>query len=184
MRDPYEVLGVSRNASIDEIKKAYHQLSRKYHPDANVNNPLADLAAEKFKEIQEAYDMIVKEREGGSSYGGSYNNSYSGTGDYNAVYTYLRAQQYRQALNVLSGMSARDGQWYYLSAIANAGCGNNLMAMQQAQQACNMEPNNMEYRNLLNQLQRGGNVYSNMGAGYGRTQNSNSDCCDACCTLW
>ena len=187
MKDPYEVLGVSRNASMDEIKKAYHQLSRKYHPDANVNNPLADLAAEKFKEIQEAYNTIVKERESGSSY--QYNNSASGgsygnNSDYNAVYSYLRAQQYRQALNVLSNMSAKDGQWYYLSAIANAGCGNNWQAVQHAQQACNMEPSNPEYRNLLNQLQRGGTVYTNMGTGYGRNPNTGGDCCDAFCTLW
>lgn len=185
MKDPYEVLGVSRNASMDEIKKAYHQLSRKYHPDANVNNPLADLAAEKFKEIQEAYNTIVKERESGSSsYSGSYGGSYNGSNDYSAVYSCLRAQQYQQALNLLAGMSAKDGQWYYLSAIANANCGNNWQAVQHAQQACNMEPGNMEYRNLLAQLQRGGNVYTNMGGGYGRSQGSNSDCCDACCTLW
>lgn len=187
MKDPYEVLGVSRNASMDEIKKAYHQLSRKYHPDANVNNPLADLAAEKFKEIQEAYNTIVQERENGSS-GNSYQYGYGGSGssssNYNAVYSYLRAQQYRQALNVLSNMSAKDGQWYYLSAIANAGCGNNWQAVQHAQQACNMEPGNAEYRNLLNQLQRGGTVYTNMGGGYGRNPNTSGDCCDACCTLW
>lgn len=188
MKDPYEVLGVSRNASMDEIKKAYHQLSRKYHPDANVNNPLADLAAEKFKEIQEAYNAIVKEKESGRSYNygyGSSNASYSSSNDYNAVYSYLRAQQYRQALHILSNMSAKDGQWYYLSAIANAGCGNNIQAIQHAQQACNMEPGNAEYRNLLNQLQRGGAFYTNMGSGYGRTPGSNADdCCSTLCTLW
>ena len=59
MRDPYEVLGVSRNASQEEIKKAYRELSRKYHPDSYANNPLADLAEEKFKEVQEAYQQIM-----------------------------------------------------------------------------------------------------------------------------
>src|SRR5699024_1776222 len=58
-KNPYDVLGVSQNASDDEVKKAYRELSRKYHPDANVDNPLADLAEEKFKEIQEAYDEIM-----------------------------------------------------------------------------------------------------------------------------
>ena len=62
INNPYEVLGVSPSASDDEIKKAYRDLTRKYHPDANVDNPLADLAEEKFKEVQEAYDMIMKER--------------------------------------------------------------------------------------------------------------------------
>ena len=61
-KNPYEVLGVPQSASDDEVKKAYRDLSRKYHPDANVNNPLADLAEEKFKEVQEAYDMIMKQR--------------------------------------------------------------------------------------------------------------------------
>ena len=198
MRDPYEVLGVSRNASMDEIKKAYHQLSRKYHPDANVNNPLADLAAEKFKEIQEAYDTIVKERESGASggyqysYGGyqssgqnsGYNsNTYSGGNDYSTVYSYLRAQRYREALNVLSGMR-QDAHWYYLSAIANAGCGNNWQALNHAQQAVNMEPNNAEYRNLLNQLQGSSFQYRTTGNGYGRNTSDADECCNACCTIW
>ena len=81
-KNPYEVLGVSPNASDDEIKKAYRDLTRKYHPDANVDNPLADLAEEKFKEVQEAYDTIMHERASGStggySYGGSSSSGSSG----------------------------------------------------------------------------------------------------------
>ena len=72
-KNPYDVLGVPQNASDDEIKKAYRELTRKYHPDANVNNPLADLAEEKFKEVQEAYDEIMRQREQGGGY--SYGNS-------------------------------------------------------------------------------------------------------------
>ena len=64
MRDPYSVLGVSQNATDDEIKKAYRELARKYHPDNYQNNPLADLAEEKMKEINEAYDTITKQRSG------------------------------------------------------------------------------------------------------------------------
>ncbi len=193
MKDPYEVLGVSRNASMDDIKKAYRQLSRKYHPDANVNNPLADLAAEKFKEVQEAYNTIVREREGGGSYGssqGSYSygsgnasSNYSGGNDYSMVYTYLQARRYREALNLLSNMP-QDAHWYYLSAFANTGIGNNVQALNHAQQAVRMDPNNIEYRNLLNQLQRSGMNYNTMGGGYGRNTSSDDDCCQACCTLW
>ena len=86
MNDPYSVLGVSRNASDDEIKKAYRDLARKYHPDNYHDNPLADLAQEKMKEINEAYDAITRERSsssgkgGGGAYQGSYSGGYSGSG--------------------------------------------------------------------------------------------------------
>ena len=80
MTDPYQILGVSRDASDDEIKKAYRTLSRKYHPDANINNPNKDQAEAKFKEVQQAYQQIMKEREYGSS--GSYGAGGYGTGGY------------------------------------------------------------------------------------------------------
>ena len=149
-KNPYEVLGIPSNASDDEVKRAYRDLTRKYHPDANVNNPLADLAEEKFKEVQEAYDTIMKQREhGGYSYGygsqgsasqGGWNQSYGGSGSQQnpqmqSVYHYLNARQYREALNVLSGMPNRTAEWYYLSAAANAGIGNNIMARDHAGQA-------------------------------------------------
>ena len=78
MLDPYSVLGVSRNATDEEIKKAYRKLSRKYHPDANINNPNKDQAEEKFKEVQQAYEQIMREREYGSSGGSS--GGYGGYG--------------------------------------------------------------------------------------------------------
>ena len=72
MRDPYQVLGVSRDASEEEIKKAYRKLSRIYHPDANINNPNKAQAEEKFKEIQQAYQQIMKEKEQGQAGYGTY----------------------------------------------------------------------------------------------------------------
>ena len=87
MSDPYSVLGVKPDASDEEIKRAYRELARKYHPDNYQNNPLADLAEEKMKEINEAYDTINRMRSGGgnsgghqgqSAYRGSYQQQYSG----------------------------------------------------------------------------------------------------------
>ena len=77
MTDPYQVLGLTRSASDEEIKKAYRNLSRKYHPDANVNNPHKDEAEEKFKQVQQAYDQIMKEKQQGTS--GSYSGGYAGS---------------------------------------------------------------------------------------------------------
>ena len=83
-KNPYEVLGISPNASDDEVKRAYRDMTRKYHPDANVNNPLADLAEEKFKEVQEAYDEIMRQRAQG---GYQSNGGYQGGGySYNSGY--------------------------------------------------------------------------------------------------
>ena len=136
MFDPYSVLGVSRDASDDEIKKAYRKLSRKYHPDANINNPNKAQAEEKFKEVQQAYEQIMKEREYGSS--GNY-NSYGGFGGFGtqgqntyqdeeavrrqAAANYINSRHYKEAMNVLSSLQQRNGQWYYLSAMANMAAG-------------------------------------------------------------
>lgn len=203
-KNPYEVLGVPAGASDDEVKRAYRDLTRKYHPDANVNNPLADLAEEKFKEVQEAYDMIMKEREhGGSGYGsaggfggfGGYGNSQSsgwgqGSGsqqdvEMQAAVNFINTRRYRDAINVLNRMPNRTSQWYYLSAAANAGIGNNILARDHAGQAVNMEPNNPQYRQLLNQLEWAGQRYQNSpyGGGYGMGGSScgtGNMCCDLC----
>lgn len=197
-KNPYDVLGISPNASDDEVKRAYRDLTRKYHPDANVNNPLADLAEEKFKEVQEAYDIIMKQRgQGGYSYGygsqgGGWNQSYRNqsagsqqNSQMQAVYNYLNARRFREALNVLNGIPNRTAEWYYLSAAANAGIGNNIMARDHAGQAVNMEPNNLQYRQLLNQLEWSGQRYQNYpyGGGYGMDGSScgtGNMCCDLC----
>ena len=84
MTNPYEVLGISPSATDEEVKKAYRELSRKYHPDSYVNNPLAELAEEKFKEVQQAYEQIMKQRQNGGGYS-SYNRGYANT---NQSYNY------------------------------------------------------------------------------------------------
>lgn len=190
--NPYEVLGVSQNASNDEIKKAYRELSRKYHPDSYINNPLADLAEEKFKQVQEAYDQIMRQRENGSGY--SYNSnssqrqsqySYSSNSqeavELQAACNYINARRFREALNVLSNISNRSALWYYYSSIANMGIGNNLVAIDHAKQAAAMEPNNIEYVNFANQMQFRGQRYQSTGYGYGRQSYGTGN---MCCDLW
>ena len=208
-KNPYEVLGVSPNASDEEIKKAYRDLTRKYHPDANVDNPLADLAEEKFKEVQEAYDTIMHERSsgnaGGYSYGGgsssgssggySYGgSSYGNYGGYQnaqqdprlqAAVNYINNRRFREALNTLDQVSERSALWYYLSGCANAGLGNNILARDHAAQAVNMEPNNMQYRQLLNQIDFSSRRYQ--GSPYGSGYGPNSSSCgtgNMCCDLF
>lgn len=208
MSDPYQVLGVARSAGDDEIKRAYRNLSRKYHPDANVNNPDAASAEEKFKEVQQAYEQIMREREQGytggaggyggtggygpngnpfggfggfgpfggfGSFGGGYGNAggtYQGTDEYsmhlNAAQNYIAGGHYREALNVLSGLGERTARWYFLSAMANSGLGNNVTALEHAKKAVQMEPNNLQYQSLKQQMEGGGGWYRQMGTPYGR----------------
>lgn len=169
MLDPYSILEVSRGASDEEIKKAYRKLSRKYHPDANINNPNKDQAEEKFKQIQQAYDQIMKEREYGSSYGyegygGFGNRTNTGYQDEEAIRrqaasNYIQNGHYQEAINVLSSLSHRNGQWYYLSAMANMGLGNNVNALNHIREAVRLEPDNMQYKMTLQRMEGGGAWY-------------------------
>ena len=168
MIDPYSVLGVSRNASDEEIKKAYRRLSRKYHPDDNINNPHKAQAEEKFKEVQQAYDQIMKERDGGfdgytgfGGFGGQQSQGYQDEESIRrqAAANYIQSGHYQEAMNVLSGLAQRNGQWYYLSAMANMGLGNNVNALNHIREAVRLEPDNMQYRALLQRMEGGGTWY-------------------------
>ena len=173
MTDPYHVLGVSQDASDEEIKKAYRALSRKYHPDANINNPLKEEAEVKFKEVQQAYQQIMDERSRGYSsgagssagYGGWYQNQQrTDAGDENSQYlraaaNYIQSGHYTEALNVLNSIKERGALWYFYSASANSGVGNNVTALEHAKEAVRLEPQNMQYQMLLQRLQGGGGWY-------------------------
>lgn len=180
MTEPYQILGVSPNASNDEVKKAYRELSRKYHPDSYVDNPLSELAEAKFKEIQEAYDTIMKQRENGFQNGDSFYGSNT-SGEFSEVVSNIQAGRFREALSLLGGINNRNGQWYYLGAVANMGTGNNFQALNYARQAVAMEPNNSEYVMFLNRLQNGNGGYQNTSYNMGRNEYSS---CDCCCDLW
>ena len=182
--NPYEVLGVSRNASIDEIKKAYKELSRKYHPDSYVGNPLSSLAEEKFKQVQEAYDAIMKEKNGDYNYVDNYNNNGYSNSEMAEVYNLLGRRAYSQAFSLLDSMPNRNAKWYYYSAIAQVGLGNNLRGMEYARMAVSMEPNNIEYQNLVNRLSFQGNRYGEVRNVYRGGRSGFDDASDLCCKLW
>ncbi|MBQ7859114.1 MAG: J domain-containing protein [Faecalibacterium sp.] len=222
MKDPYQVLGIQRGASDDEVKKAYRAQCKKWHPDLNPGNPAAE---EKFKEIQAAYDAITKGETAGpqagySSYGyGGQQSSYSQQGydpfggfdpfgfgfggayqqggystagytpELQAARNYILNRRYTEARRILDGIQQRTARWYYLSALANNGLGRRLEALQDAKQAVQMEPGNMEYRQLLSQLQNPGQAYRTQRQTYDMGQ-SGSFCfrlvllnllCNCCC---
>lgn len=194
MRDPYEVLGVPRDASDEEIKAAYRRLAKKYHPDMNPDDPHA---SEKMNEINAAYDAIKDGTANsyGSSYGSSSGssggwsnagwNGYGGWGgyqqqsirpEYQAAMNFINSGHFQEALNALSGVptAERDGNWYYLSAVANAAMGNRVTALEYARTAARMEPTNYQFVRLVQELESGGSVYSsyrrtypNVGMGTG-----------------
>lgn len=169
INDPYQVLGVSPDASDDEIKAAYRNLAKKYHPDLN---PGDEAAAQKMNEINAAYDQIKNPKQNTNyynAYGGAAGQSYGGQsyeGDstasaLQAARHYIQVGYFQQALVALNGAATRDAEWYYLSAIANFNLGNRITAMEHIQRAVSMQPNNPEYQRVYAQMQNGGNMYSN-----------------------
>lgn len=186
MRDPYEVLGVSPNASDDEVKTAYRNMARKYHPDNYAGNPLSDLAQEKMQEINEAYDAIVRMRKegGGSSRNGGYRQPNGGPSRYNDVRQMIMQNRIMDAEMLLDGVPsyARDAEWFFLKGSVLHKKGWLEEAYNHFSTACRMDPNNLEYRQAFNQVsagrQTGGYHTAPVGGGQG------CDMCDVCQTLW
>ena len=184
MKDAYEVLGVSRNATDDEIKEAYRTLARKYHPDRYAGNPLSDLAKEKMQEINEAYDAIIRERRGGGQTAGA-----GASGQYNDVRAMINAGRMAEAETLLDGIPAtqRGAEWYYLKSRVLCAKGWFDEGYNYAATACGMAPNNAEYaahKQRLDAQRRTGGTYVNGGSASGC---SGCDvctgliCADCCC---
>ena len=179
VQDPYEVLGISRGASDDEIRAAYRELVKKYHPDKYQGNPLADLAQEKLQEVNEAYDLLMKKGSvssgntgststytygtygsSGSQTYGSYSSSYSSNSPlYNQIRSAINRNDLYTADNLLSKSTARDAEWYFLSSIIAFRKGQSADALSKIQTAMSMEPNNTEYRNVYSQMTAAGSLY-------------------------
>jgi len=192
-QDPYKVLGVSPDASDEEIKKRYRELTKKYHPDLN---PGDAEAARKMNEINTAYDQIKNGNAqsapyGQQSYGGYQQYGWGGSSwgsynygsqqraqersEYTAAKNYIRNGMYKEAVIALSSVpsSERDGKWYYLSAAANMYLGNKVIGLEHAKRAVEFDPDNMEYRRLLEMIQSGREFYDTHTSSYANSVNLN-----------
>lgn len=207
MNDPYQILGVSENASDEEIKKAYRELARKYHPDNYHDNPLADLAQEKMKEINAAYEQITKERasgkrgsgSGGASYGasgyGGY-GGYQGYGGYGGSQSYSGQssvlQQARIAINtgnisraeaLLANYSDHNAEWNFLKGAVCYRRGWLDEALRYYRTACQMDPTNAEYRRRWSIWRARTTRHTAPAAGSFGTLCGGNPCMSLCC-LW
>ncbi len=212
MADPYQILGVDRDATDEEIKRAYRKLAKQYHPDAN---PGDAYAAKKMQEINDAYDQIKNpEKYRGQGTGSQGHNPYgqSGYGGYGgygygpfgggyyqqqrsygqkyadphmqAAYNYILYRRYREALNVLTQMNGvRDAAWYYLSALASQGVGNQVTALEHMRKAVFMEPDNQEYLSALDRMEHGTDAYRRQ-AGNFQGFDVRSNPCTAMCLCY
>ena len=193
MTDPYKVLGVSPDASDEDVKKAYLALARKYHPDKYTDTDLADLAAEKMKEINAAYEAIREMREKGgahrtsggeSSYGGAYGGSYGGDSHYANIRRLINTGDINGAFRLLEEVpyGNRNAEWDFLMGCVEVRLGRFADAMRHMDEACRKEPYNTEYRIGRDNLRRQAESY---GGGY-RTAPSGGGCCstgDGCCDV-
>ncbi|MCQ2546865.1 MAG: J domain-containing protein [Clostridia bacterium] len=186
--NPYEVLGVREGASEAEIKAAYKELVKKYHPDKYVDNPLADLAEQKMQEINQAYDTLMKN---GGNAGANAGNPYGQNGpfgqqggprksDFMQVRRDIDAGNLNGAETALNNSSNRNAEWFFLKGVIASRKGWYDEAMNNLQTAVNMDPENVEFRQHYAAVANRGNVFRNQAQGRGYQQAGGDDfCCQA-----
>lgn len=184
--NPYEVLGIKEGASKDEIKAAYREQVKKYHPDKHQDNPLNELAEEKMQEINEAYDILM-----GNSDASSYNGSSgSGSGPYkrnNPAFYEIRQTIDRgdvaRAEQMLNAADDRGAEWNFLYGMTYARKGWYDQSIEFIENAVHMDPDNMEYRSALNRIMNSNNPYNanSQNMGYNNTNDTMCKCCTAWC---
>lgn len=212
--DPYKVLGVDRDASDEDIKRAYRRLAKKYHPDLN---PGDQEAARKMQEVNAAYDQIKNpekynapnpgssggyydpfggfygQRSGsyggyqqGNPYGGYQRTTYYSTDEeagnpyVEAAKQYIRYGRFQEAISALSQSQKRDAEWYYYSAMANDAVGSQMTAMEHLRKAISMDPDNLEYQQALNRMEKGGSIYQRQANNFGGFTFGGTPCSNLC----
>lgn len=190
MNDPYQVLGISESATDDEVKRAYRELARKYHPDNYHDNPLADLAQEKMKEINAAYEEINKRRSGGgrttgASYAGGWQQSY-GSGGSSSVFQQVRAAiqmgDIARAEALLNNTGDHNAEWNFLKGVICYRRGWMDEAKRYYETACQMDPGNLEYRQAMSFMANGPRgAYRPGGGPFGTEVCPGNLCLELCC---
>ena len=192
--DPYKVLGLDRDASDEDVKRAYRALAKKYHPDLN---PGDQEAARRMQEVNAAYEQIKnpekfrqqQSQQGGDPFSGWYDpfggyrqQSQQRSGDQyqQAAEQYIRFGRYREALNTLQSSTERNARWYYLSALANDGLGNQVTALEHIRKAVSMDPDNYQYQQVLSQMEYGGRVYRQQAGNFRGFTMGGDPCTNLC----
>ena len=192
IKDPYKVLGVSPDASDEEIKQAYRRLAKKYHPDRNQGS---EEAAQKMQEVNAAYEQIknpekAQQEQRTYGYGGYGYDPFGGYGRYQqqntgdsyqaSAYQYILYGRFREALNVLNNSTEKNARWYYLSALANDGLGNQVTALEHIRRAVSMDPDNMEYLHALDMIEHGSATYRQQAGSFRGFDLRRSPCASFC----
>ena len=178
-KNPYSVLGIPDNATEEQIKTAYRELAKKYHPDNFPDQTMRELAEEKMKEINEAYDFLTRKNDGGT-------NNYS-TSEFFKIRTLINEQRFSEAEIKLDAMNAQDrnAEWHFLKGCVVSQRGWFSDAQKFFEIACNMDPQNKEYRQAYESMR---NTAYNYSQGYNQNDipsntSHNDGCCDTdCCT--